>query len=116
MSEEAGESGGGEARAKRVLSEISSRTWEHPADRAALQALRKIPVFDDVLRSMFGFFGEKPIRLAFLANAVQVSDKQFPRVHAIYQEVCKTLDPEREYALFISQNPIVNAVARYASV
>jgi Zn-dependent protease with chaperone function len=105
------EAGGAEARAKRVLTEISSRAWEHPADRAALQALRKIPVFDDVLRSMFGFFGEKPIRLAFQANAVRVSGKQFPHVWSIYQEVCKTLDPEREYDLFISQTPMVNAGA-----
>jgi Zn-dependent protease with chaperone function len=105
------EFGGDEARAKRVLSEISSRSWEHPADRAALQALRRIPVFDDVLRSLFGFFGEKPIRLAFQANAVRVTDKQFPHIHSIYQEVCKTLDPERPYDLFISQTPIVNAGA-----
>ena len=103
--------GGEEARAKRVLTEISSRAWEHPADRAALQALRRIPVFDDVLRSMFGFFGEKPIRLAFQANAVKVSAKQFPRLHSLYQDVCKTLDPEGEYDLFVSQTPIVNAGA-----
>ncbi|TFH65271.1 MAG: M48 family peptidase, partial [Gemmatimonadales bacterium] len=105
------EFGNEEARAKRVLSEISSRAWEHPADRAALQALRKIPVFDDVLRSMFGFFGEKPIRLAFQANAVRVSDKQFPRIHSLYEEVCHAMDPEGEYDLFISQTPIVNAGA-----
>ena len=102
---------GDEARAKRVLSEISSRAWEHPADRAALQALRRIPVFDQVLRAMFGFFGEKPIRLAFQANAVKVSEKQFPHIHALYQDVCKTLAPEEEYDLFISQTPIVNAGA-----
>jgi len=105
------DSGGNEARAKRVLSEISSRAWEHPADRAALEALRRIPVFDQVLRTLFGFFGEKPIRLAFQANAVRVSENQFPRLQGIYQEVCKTLDPERPYDLFISQNPIVNAGA-----
>ena len=34
------ESQGDEARAKRVLTDISSRAWEHPADKAALQALR----------------------------------------------------------------------------
>jgi Zn-dependent protease with chaperone function len=115
MSEEGNGSGQGftgeEARAKRVLTEISSRAWEHPADRAALQALRRIPVFDDVLRSMFGFFGEKPIRLAFQANAVRVSSKQFPHVYSLYQDVCKTLDPGREYDLFISQTPLVNAGA-----
>jgi len=105
------EYGGEEARVKRVLTDISSRAWEHPADRAALQALRKIPVFDDVLRSLFGFFGEKPIRLAFQANAVRVTDRQFPHVYAIYQDVCKTLDPERPYDLYISQTPMVNAGA-----
>ena len=115
MSEEGSGNGpepqGDEARARRVLTEISSRAWEHPADRAALQALRRIPVFDEVLRTMFGFFGEKPIRLAFQANAVQVTKDQFPHVHGIYQEVCKTLDPPREYNLFISQTPVVNAGA-----
>ncbi len=105
------ESGGDEARAKRVLTDISSRAWEHPADRAALQALRRIPIFDDVLRSIFGFFGEKPIRLAFQANAVRVSKHQFPKVYALYRDVCDTLDPEREYDLFVSQTPIVNAGA-----
>lgn len=105
------ETGGEEARAKRVLTEISSKSWEHPADRAALNALRRIPVFDDVLRSMFGFFGEKPIRLAFQANALKVSERQFPKVHSLYREVCHTLDPEDEYPVYVSQNPVVNAGA-----
>jgi Zn-dependent protease with chaperone function len=102
---------GGEARARRILTDIDSRSWEHPADRAALAALRKLPVFDEVLKRLFGFFGEKPTRLAFQANAVRVSERQFPRIHAIYQEVCRTLDSPEEYDLFISQTPIVNAGA-----
>jgi len=102
---------GDEARAKRVLTDISSRAWEHPADKAALQALRKIPIFDEVLRSLFGFLGEKPIRLAFQANAVKVSENQFPKVYSLYKEVCQTLDPEKEYPVFVSQTPMVNAGA-----
>ena len=97
--------------AKRVLTDISSRTWEHPADRAALAALRKLPMFDDVLRTLFGFFGEKPIRLAFQANAVLVSKNQFPRIHDLYTDVCKTLDAPEQYPIFVSQTPIVNAGA-----
>ncbi|MEC9298895.1 MAG: peptidase M48, partial [Gemmatimonadota bacterium] len=42
---------GQDARATRILTDIAPRAWEHPADRAALAALRKIPVFDDVLRA-----------------------------------------------------------------
>ena len=95
----------------RVLTDIAPRAWEHPADRAALQALRQIPVFDDVLRKVFGFFGEKPIRLAFLANSVRTSERQFPRVHRLYQDVLRTLDAPEDYPLFVSQTPLVNAGA-----
>jgi len=102
---------GGEARARRILTDIAPRSWEHPADKAALQALRRIPVFDEVLRKLFGFFGEKPIRLAFQANAVRVSPNQFGRVHGLYQDVLKTLDSPEAYPLYVSQTPIVNAGA-----
>lgn len=101
----------GSTGARRILTGIAPHAWEHPADKAALQALRRVPVFDEVLRRVFGFFGEKPIRLAFQANAVRVGPTQFPKVHAIYQECLKTLDAPKEYPLFMSQTPLVNAGA-----
>jgi len=94
-----------------ILHEIGAESWEHPADRAALAALRRIPAFDEVLRTLFGFFGEKPVRLAFQANAVRVGPKQFPQVHAHYLHVLETMDSPEHYPLFISQTPIVNAGA-----
>ncbi len=103
--------GGSQGREPRPLPHISPRAWEHPADRAALSALRSIPVFDEVLRKLFGFFGEKPIRLAFQANAVRVSERQFPRLHRLHLQVLKTLDAPEEYPLFVSQTPMVNAGA-----
>lgn len=109
----AGGSGGttGSGRPRISLPEISPRAWEHPADRAALTALRSIPIFDEVLRKLFGFLGEKPIRLAFQANAVQVSDRQFARIHKIHTQVLETLDAPRDVPLFVSQTPMVNAGA-----
>ncbi|MCY4399979.1 MAG: M48 family metallopeptidase [Gemmatimonadetes bacterium] len=106
-----GDASHADARAPRVLTDISSRTWEHSADRAALAALRKLPMFDQVLRALFGFFGEKPIRLAFQANAVRVGPNQFPRIWELYCNVCDTLDAPETYPLFVSQNPVVNAGA-----
>jgi Zn-dependent protease with chaperone function len=94
-----------------ALTGIDPTTWEHPADRAALAALRRIPVFDEVLRKVFGIFGEKPIRLAFQANAVRVGPRQFPRLHEHYVQVLATLDSPEHYELFVSQTPIVNAGA-----
>jgi Zn-dependent protease with chaperone function len=113
MSDENGQTDApsGNAGAKRILTGIAPRAWEHPADKAALQALRRIPVFDEVLRKVFGFFGEKPIRLAFQANAVRVGPSQFPEIYRKYQECLKTLDAPEEYPLFVSQTPLVNAGA-----
>jgi len=106
-----GTQGGGNPRARRILTQIAPRSWEHPADRAALTALRRIPVFDDVLRKLFGMFGEKPLRLAFQANAVRVTPNQFGRVHGLYEEMARTLDAPAKYDLLIAQTPIVNAGA-----
>ena len=98
-------------RARIVLKQISARAWEHPADRAALNTLRSLPGFDDVLRKIYGFFGERGIRLLFQANAVRVGPTQFPRVHSTFTEACATMDWEPRPDLFISQTPLVNAGA-----
>lgn len=98
-------------RARRILRDIHPSAWEHPADRAALAALRRVPGFDEVLKKLFGLFGEKPIRLAFQANAVRVGPNQFPKIHARYVEVLETLDCKTHYDLFVSQTPLVNAGA-----
>ncbi|MEK7667460.1 MAG: M48 family metallopeptidase [Gemmatimonadota bacterium] len=98
-------------RARIVLKQISARAWEHPADRAALNTLRTLPGFDDILRKIYGFFGERGIRLLFQANAVRVGPTQFPRVHSAFTEVCATMDWDPRPDLFISQTPLVNAGA-----
>ena len=98
-------------RPRTVLTQISPRSWEHPADRAALNALRAIPGVDEVIRKIYGFFGERGVRLLFQANAVRVGPKQFPRVHRAFEDACATLDWETHPDLFISQTPLVNAGA-----
>jgi len=98
-------------RPRTVLTQISSRAWEHAADRAALGTLRAIPGFDDVVRKIYGFFGERGVRLLFQANAVRVGPTQFPRVHAAFTDACATMDWEPRPSLFVSQTPLVNAGA-----
>ena len=93
------------------LTQISSRAWEHPADRAALNTLRAIPGFDDIVRKVAGFFGERGIRQLFLGDAVKVTASQRPRINAMWTEVLETLDwPERP-ELYVTQTPIANAMA-----
>ncbi len=96
---------------RRILTQISPVAWEHPADRAALNTLRKVPGFDLALRKIFGLFGERALRLAFKANAVRVSANQYPWVHERLLRVCQVLDLEKPPEVYVSQTPIVNAGA-----
>jgi Zn-dependent protease with chaperone function len=88
---------------------ISSRAYEHPADRAALVALRSVPGFDALLKGMFGFFSERRLRMMFLASAVRVDDRQFANVHKIFLDAARILDIEKPPELYVTQDPLVNA-------
>lgn len=96
---------------KIVLHQISSRAWEHPADRAALNALKKVPGVDKLLSMIFGATSDRALRLMYLASAVRVSEKQFVRVKLLFDEVCKTFDVEKRPEIYVSQNTVLNAFA-----
>lgn len=97
------------------LTQISSVTWEHPADRAALQTLRALPGFDEVVKRIASVFGEAGVRNLFLGDAVLVGPTQRPHLYALYQDVLQALDwPESGHPapqLYVTQTPIVNAGA-----
>jgi Zn-dependent protease with chaperone function len=99
------------ARPRKVLTEIAAASWEHPADRAALQSLRAVPGFDEVVKQLFGFIGERGVRLLFQADAVRVGPTQFPRLNLLYADVLTALDWPTRPPLFVSQTPFVNAGA-----
>jgi Zn-dependent protease with chaperone function len=91
--------------------DISPRAYEHPADRAALTALRKVRGFDLVLKQIFGAIPERRLRLLYLANAVRIGPEQLPEIHAALEDVCNILDLEEIPELFLLSDPRVNAMA-----
>ncbi|WP_244930400.1 M48 family metallopeptidase [Nocardioides sp. W7] len=99
-------------RSRTILRDISSRAWEHPADRGALVALRRLKGFDSVLKAVSGLFNERAVRLVFLGSAVRADERQFATLHRLLGEVGETLDapglpklPE----LYVVANPVPNA-------
>ena len=99
------------ARPRKALTQIAPVSWEHPADRAALQSLRSVPGFDEVVKKVYGFIGERGVRLLFQADAVRVGPKQFPKLNELFTEVVTTLDWDPRPELFVSQTPFANAGA-----
>jgi Zn-dependent protease with chaperone function len=90
---------------------IQPSAWEHPADKVALKALQQVPGLDTVIKSIFSITTEKSLRLMALGSSVRVTEKQFARVHQLFEEACQTLDVAEKPELFVAQNPFFNAGA-----
>ena len=93
-------------RPRTVLTQISTRAWEHAADRAALNSMRSIPGFDQVVRKIYGFFGERGVRLLFQANAVRVGPTQFPKLNSIFTDVCAVMDYDKRPDLYVTPDAL----------
>ncbi|MCU1647986.1 MAG: family metallopeptidase [Nocardia sp.] len=96
-------------RVRRTFPGISTRTWEHPADRTALVTLRSLSGFDTLLRALSGLLAERQYRLMYLATAVRVDERQFKNVHQLREDAVRILDAPTTPEMFVLQDPEVNA-------
>src|SRR5215472_17072972 len=97
-------------RARGRLPGISSRAYEHPADRSALVTMRKLTGFDALLRRLASLFSDRSLRLDYLASSVRASQEQFPHLYQLLLDGSSILDMPEVPELFISQDPIPNAM------
>lgn len=98
------------ARSRVVLRNVSSRAWEHPADRGALVALRKLKGFDTVVKLMSGLINERAVRLLYLGSAIRVDGRQFPMLARALNDACVTLDAADVPELYVEASPLFNAM------
>lgn len=89
---------------------ISSRAYEHPADRSALVALRKLSGFDTAFKALSGLLPERSLRLLFLSDSVRVSDAQFSHLNEMLRDACYILDLEKVPSMYVTQDPKPNAM------
>ncbi|MFE0647900.1 M48 family metallopeptidase [Streptomyces sp. NPDC059534] len=89
---------------------ISSRAYEHPADRSALVALRKLSGFDTVFKALSALLPERSLRLLFLSDSVRVSDAQFSHLNDMLRDACYILDLEKVPPMYVAQDPKPNAM------
>jgi Zn-dependent protease with chaperone function len=92
------------------LGDISPKSYEHPADRAATAALASVPMLDTVVRKLIELGYERALRQAYLGASVRIGPDQLPDVWRVYEQVLVTLDMPERYDLYVTQMPIANAM------
>ncbi len=90
---------------------ISSKAYEHPADRAATAALKAVPMLDTVVRKLIEWGYERALRQAYLGNSVKVGENQLPDLWASHVGVCKILDMPDVYDLYVTWGVLGGAQA-----
>lgn len=90
---------------------ISSKAYEHPADRAATAALKAVPMLDTVVRKLIEWGYERAMRQMLLSNSVRVGERQLPDLWAHHVAVCRILDMPRTYDLYVTDTIVPNAMA-----
>lgn len=93
------------SREPNLLRGISTRAWEHPADRGALVALRELRGFDLVTRKLSGMITERALKLSLMGSAIRVDRHQYSRVHEAYLSVGAVLDASDLPDLYVTRNP-----------
>ena len=91
------------------LIEISSKAYEHPADRAATAALQSIPMLDQVVRKLIEYGYERAMRQVFMAGSVKLGSDQLPAIWAAHRAALARLDITELPELYLTQFPIANA-------
>jgi Zn-dependent protease with chaperone function len=92
------------------LKNISSRAYEHPADRAATAALKAVPHLDTVVQKVIEFGYERALRRGVLGSAVRLGEDQLADVYRAHARAYATLDVQPVPDLYLTQFPIANAL------
>lgn len=90
--------------------QISAQAFAHPADRAAMAALRSIAPLDQAIKKLNELQGERLARQIFLGQAVRLGQDQLPAVWSLHRECAYTLDIAETPGLYITQEPVGQAL------
>ncbi|MCK5152843.1 MAG: M48 family metallopeptidase [Spirochaetales bacterium] len=94
---------------QKILTNIDSRSWEHPADKAALATLKQIPGFDEIIKVVFGLTTEKSIKLLHLSSSIRTSPNQFPVLHKQIRKITEIFDWNYIPEVYVTRSPFFNA-------
>lgn len=70
---------------------INARDFIHEHDKAALDALKGIPGFDQFVKAFMKIFNERAMRILNLSSKVKLTPEQCPRIYNLLVPVCEKM-------------------------
>ena len=95
---------------RRQFPDVAPAAWEHPADGAALDALRAIPGFDRVVARTLGQLNEWAMGGTLTAASEPATEASAPRLTRLFREVRLALDSPVAVELRVKPFGGINAV------
>lgn len=71
---------------------INYQEFIHPSDRSAMEALKKVPGFNAIVKKFMSVFGEKLFKIENTSSCVKLGPKQMPRIYNILEKICQKLE------------------------
>lgn len=96
---------------------VSPRDYQHPADRAALENLKSIPLLSSCVQAFMKHLPERVLRGTNMAQKIRLGPKQLPEVYAYLPEACRVLGiREPEFYLEAEGNKAYTVGTENASI
>ena len=86
---------------KKLIPGLSYEEYQHSFDRKALEALKKTPGLEIVVRKFNQYGLEKILKVNYTGSYIKVNKDNFPEVHRALEHVCDVLDHKSIPDLYI---------------
>ena len=73
---------------------MNTSVFMHDSDKAALQALKAIPGFTQLLKGFMSIWNERQFQLLNMSSRLRLSEKQMSKYYDMLPPICKKLGIE----------------------
>lgn len=93
----------------KILFNLKTADYEHPFDRAALEAVRKLPMFDSVTNFVLNWTTIKWQVVNLCGSAFHITETSCPELYSLIRDVAKTLEVDHLPEIYSEWSYGVNA-------
>ena len=76
---------------KRTVKITDPEIFMHEEDKKALQALKKIPLFDKICSKVIEVFNESYMKIIDMSSKIRINSEQLPRIYNMVVDICRKL-------------------------